>query len=55
MYTRRILNFRSRSGRLNSSTKNFATKYNLGNAVAGNFYQAQYDDYVPILRAQMTE
>ncbi|KAF0766665.1 protein D3-like isoform X2 [Aphis craccivora] len=27
----------------------FALKYNLGTPVAGNFYLAQYDDYVPTL------
>ncbi|XP_034475338.1 protein D3 [Drosophila innubila] len=31
----------------------FAEKYNLGNPVAGNFYQAEYDDYVPILYKQL--
>lgn len=29
--------------------RNFAKEFNLGNPVAGNFYQAQYDDYVPEL------
>lgn len=29
--------------------REFAGKYNLGNPVAGNFYLAEYDDYVPIL------
>lgn len=32
---------------------NFAKKYNLGNPVAGNLYQAQWDDYVPILYKQL--
>lgn len=27
-------------------------KYNLSDAVAGNFYLAQFDDYVPQLLAQ---
>lgn len=31
----------------------FAEKYNLGNPVAGNFYQAEWDDYVPILYKQL--
>ncbi|CAH0696892.1 unnamed protein product [Spodoptera exigua] len=31
------------------SIANFAKKYNLGDPVAGNFYQAEYDDYVPVL------
>ncbi|KAJ9580129.1 hypothetical protein L9F63_004202, partial [Diploptera punctata] len=34
--------------RRNFSIKEFAQKYNLGNPVAGNFYQAQYDDYARI-------
>ncbi|PSN44467.1 OV-16 antigen [Blattella germanica] len=34
------------------NNRNFAKKYNLGNPVAGNFFQAQYDDYVPTLHAQ---
>ncbi|KAJ9580128.1 hypothetical protein L9F63_004201, partial [Diploptera punctata] len=33
----------------------FAQKYNLGNPVAGNFYQAQYDDYVPNMRTPLEE
>jgi phosphatidylethanolamine-binding protein (PEBP) family uncharacterized protein len=31
----------------------FAEKYNLGVPVAGNFYQAEYDDYVPELYKQL--
>lgn len=31
----------------------FVEKYNLGTPVAGNFYQAEYDDYVPILYKQL--
>jgi len=33
--------------------RNFAKKYNLGNPIAGNFYQAQYDDCVPLLHARL--
>lgn len=33
--------------------RKFAEKYNLGNPVAGNLYQAKYDDYVPILYKQL--
>ena len=33
-------------------TQAFAEKHNLGTAVAGNFFLAEYDDYVPILHAQ---
>lgn len=35
------------------SISKFAAKYNLGNPVAGNFYQAEWDDYVPILYKQL--
>ncbi|OWR47804.1 protein D2-like isoform X2 [Danaus plexippus] len=35
------------------SIAKFAKKYNLGEPVAGNFYQAKYDDYVPILYKQL--
>ncbi|XP_044750337.1 protein D2-like [Coccinella septempunctata] len=34
------------------SVQKFAKKYNLGDAVAGNFFQAQYDDSVPELHKQ---
>ncbi|XP_055586649.1 protein D2-like [Uranotaenia lowii] len=33
----------------------FAEKYNLGSPIAGNFYQAQYDDHVPQVYASLTE
>ncbi|XP_065165565.1 phosphatidylethanolamine-binding protein homolog F40A3.3-like isoform X2 [Atheta coriaria] len=33
--------------------KKFADKYQLGDPVAGNLYQAQWDDYVPILYKQL--
>ncbi|PSN44482.1 OV-16 antigen [Blattella germanica] len=45
---------RTRATRTNFSIGQFAVKYNLGNPVAFNYYQAQYDEYVPILRAQYT-
>lgn len=45
---------RSREGRLNWSAADFARENNLGNPIAGNFFQAQYDDYVPILHAQLS-
>ncbi|KAJ8917448.1 hypothetical protein NQ315_005495 [Exocentrus adspersus] len=37
----------------NFSTEKFAKKYNLGNPVAGNFYLAQFDESVPLLRKQL--
>ncbi|XP_019629565.1 PREDICTED: protein D3-like [Branchiostoma belcheri] len=36
-------------------TRVFATKYNLGDPVAGNFYQAEWDDWVPRLYAAMAQ
>ncbi|CAI6348591.1 unnamed protein product [Macrosiphum euphorbiae] len=43
------LSNRSVEHRNKFSINRFALKYNLGTPVAGNFYLAQYDDYVPIL------
>ncbi|XP_064537347.1 protein D3 [Drosophila montana] len=43
----------SGDGRGGFKTAKFAEKYDLGNPVAGNFYQAEYDDYVPILYKQL--
>ncbi|EAT40755.1 AAEL007549-PA [Aedes aegypti] len=44
---------RSGDNRGGFSIRKFAEKYNLGNPVAGNFYQAEWDDYVPILYKQL--
>lgn len=57
LYNKKITFFfaRSRQDRLKSSTKDFVAKYNLDNPVAGNFYQAQYDEYVDVLRAETIE
>lgn len=44
---------RSGEGRGKFSTRNFAKKYNLGDPVAGNFFQAQWDSYVPTLYKQL--
>lgn len=44
---------RSGDNRGGFSISKFAKKYNLGNPVAGQFYQAKYDDYVPILYKQL--
>ncbi|CAH1972892.1 unnamed protein product [Acanthoscelides obtectus] len=35
------------------SIRKFAQKYKLGEPVAANFYQAEWDDYVPILYKQL--
>lgn len=39
--------------RNNFKIRDFATKYNLGEPVAGNFFQAEWDDYVPKLYEQL--
>lgn len=44
---------RSADNRGGFKISKFAEKYKLGNPVAGNFYQAQYDDYVPQLYKQL--
>ena len=44
----------SGKGRGKFSTKKFVEKYKLGTPVAGNFFQAQYDDYVPKLYAKLS-
>lgn len=44
---------RSIDGRAKRSVKEFAEKHVLGDPVAGNFFQAKYDDYVPILYKQL--
>ncbi|KAH0555161.1 protein D2-like isoform X2 [Cotesia glomerata] len=44
---------RSGDNRAKFSVSKFAEKYNLGAPIAGNFYQAAYDDYVPILYKQL--
>ncbi|XP_030371499.1 protein D3 [Scaptodrosophila lebanonensis] len=46
---------RSRRDRPKFSAAKFAEKYHLGNPVAGNFYQAEYDDYVHTLHSQLSE
>lgn len=45
---------RSGDGRANFKIRDFAKKYNLGEPVAGNFYQAEWDDYVPKLYRQLS-
>ncbi|XP_074598184.1 protein D3-like [Brevipalpus obovatus] len=44
----------SGEGRENFKIRDFAKKYNLGQPIAGNFYVAQWDDYVPILYQQLS-
>ncbi|KAK3933412.1 Phosphatidylethanolamine-binding protein-like protein [Frankliniella fusca] len=45
---------RSRRGRLNWSLRKFAQEHKLGNPIAGNFFLAQWDEYVPIFSAMST-
>ncbi|KAK6743742.1 hypothetical protein RB195_010813 [Necator americanus] len=44
---------RSGEGRGGFKTEKFVAKHKLGTPVAGNFYQAEWDDYVPILYKQL--
>lgn len=43
----------SGDGRANFSISKFAEKYELGEPIAVNFFQAKYDDYVPTLYKQL--
>ena len=45
--------FRSAEKRDKFAIRKLAAKYNLGQPIAGNVYQAQYDDYVPMLYKQL--
>ncbi|XP_041455345.1 protein D2-like isoform X2 [Lytechinus variegatus] len=38
-----------------TKTREFVTKYNLGTPVAGNFYQAEWDDYCIQLMKEITQ
>ncbi|XP_018796164.1 PREDICTED: protein D1-like isoform X2 [Bactrocera latifrons] len=44
----------SREERPNFRAANFASKYDLDYPVAGNFYQAQWDEYVPFVHKQLS-
>ncbi|XP_046982767.1 protein D3-like [Schistocerca americana] len=45
----------SRIGRPRFSIHKFIQKYNMEEpAVGGNYYQAQYDDYVPVIQRQLS-
>ncbi|KAI7692732.1 OV-16 antigen [Sarcoptes scabiei] len=44
----------NRSGDGRFKVRDFAKKYNLGEPIAGNFYQAEWDDYVPKLYQQLS-
>lgn len=45
---------RSLTGRLKTSTSQTIEDYNLGQPKFGNYYQAQYDDYVPVLQKMLS-
>ena len=42
------------SGRASTKASDIATKYNLGEPVAANFCQAEWDDYVPKLYEKLS-
>ncbi|XP_044734769.1 protein D2-like [Chrysoperla carnea] len=44
---------KSVDNRAGFSIKKFAEKFNLGQPIAGNFFQAEFDDYVPTLYKQL--
>ena len=46
---------RTKTGRVKFSVQKFAARYNLEGPVAGNLFQAQYDDYVPFLKEQISQ
>lgn len=52
-FTEPKLSNKSGKNRGKFSIKKFADKYELGKPIAGNFFQAQWDDYVPKLYAQL--
>lgn len=47
------LSNRSGDGRAKQQVSKFAAKHDLGNPIAGNYYQAEWDDYVPKLYEQL--
>lgn len=55
VFNEKRLTNRSGNDRGMFSIKKFAAKYKLGDAVAGNLYQAEWDNYVPILYKQLGE
>ncbi|XP_058812638.1 protein D3-like [Topomyia yanbarensis] len=43
---------KNRTPRVRFSTRDFARRYSLGHPIAGNFFVAKFDDYVPVILAQ---
>lgn len=54
-HLRCFVKFRSGKRRAHFCAKKFAEKYNLGKPVAGNWFEAQWDDSVPMIHAQLTD
>lgn len=48
-FEEQLLTNNSGKNRANFSIRRFAEKYELGCPIAGNFFQAEWDDYVPVL------
>lgn len=46
---------RSGDNRANFRIKEFVAKYNITELVAGNFFEAEWDEYVPLLYKQLGE
>jgi len=53
-FNEKRLSNRSGDGRGKFSARKFAAKYKLGEPIAGNFYQAEWDEYVPKLYEQLS-
>jgi phosphatidylethanolamine-binding protein (PEBP) family uncharacterized protein len=53
-YSEPRLTNRSGDGRGKQSVANIAAAHSLGDPIAGNYYQAEYDDYVPKLYEQLS-
>jgi len=53
-FSEKHLTNHSADGRGKQSVADFATRHSLGDPVAGNYYQAQWDDYVPKLYEQLS-
>ena len=51
--TREKTSNRSAAGRFGFKTRDFVKEQKLTGPIAGNFFVAQYDDYVPLLHAQL--
>lgn len=43
---------KNRTPRIRFSTRDFAARYSLGRPIAGNFFVAKFDDYVPVILRQ---